>query len=309
MAKKNTNKEFNFKLYAVIVFFAVLAALVAITYTTYTSRYIALHPDRVAENFVDTIVQNGDGYNAYKSTVASKNMKYGDFIRKYYMNPLIYKEAGYDPEKGTDGLKGFNEDDCKGEKTLGDDGTLQGQLIDKMYPLYEQLVSENGWDNYDKIYTEYFDELVKARKALYGDDYLSDEIMFTVLEANVLTYGQTLTGTEDTFDENTGVQLTKKQEGVYQKLYGEDYKLSVCAGDEKDVALNDWLASTDKDALSTYGINTEDVKEVKTFDVTVCAGDEKVTTVTVTVVKIKSSWYVDNTVTDTSALYEFYEIG
>lgn len=309
MAKKNTNKEFNFKLYAVIVFFAVLAALVAITYTTYTSRYIALHPDRVAESYVDTIVQTGDGYNAYKNTVASKNMKYGDFIRKYYMNPLIYREAGYDAEKGTDGLTGFNDDSFKGEKTKTDDGSLQGQLIDRMYPFYEKLVSENGWDNYDKIYTEYFNELVKVRKEIFGDDYLSDEVMFTALEANVLTYGQTLTGTEDTFDENTGVQLTKKQEGVYQKLYGEDYKLSVCASDEKDVALNDWLASTDKDALSTYGINTEDVKEVKTFDVTVCAGDEKVTTVTVTVVKIKSSWYVDNTVTDTSALYEFYEIG
>ena len=308
MAKKNA-KEFNFKLYAVAVFFAVLAALVAITYSTYTARYIALHPDRVAENFVDTIVQNGDGYNAYKNTVASKNMKYGDFIRKYYMNPIIYREAGYDPEKGTDGLKGFNEDDCKSEKTLNDDGTLQGQLIERMYPIYEELVSENGWDDYDKIYTEYFNELVKARKELYEDDYISDEIMFTVLEANVLTYGQTLTGTEDTFDENTGVQLTSKKEGVYEKLFGEDCKLSVTSCCGKDIALDEWLNETDKDALATYGISTDDVKEAKSFDVTVCAGDEKVTTVTVTVVKIKSSWYVDNTVTDTSALYEFYEIG
>ena len=104
MAKKNTNKEFNFKLYAVIVFFAVLAALVAITYTTYTSRYIALHPDRVAENFVDTIVQNGDGYNAYKSTVASKNMKYGDFIRKYYINPVVYRDTDYEIGGSTDGV-------------------------------------------------------------------------------------------------------------------------------------------------------------------------------------------------------------
>ena len=309
MAKKNSNKEFNFKLYAVIVFFAVLAALVAITYTTYTSRYIALHPDRVAENYIDTIVQTGDGYNAYKTTVASKNMKYGDFIRKYYMNPIIYRDAGYDPEKGTEGLTGFNDDSFKKEKTLNDDGTLQGQLIDLMYPLYEELVSENGWDNYDKIYTEYFDELVKARKELYGDDYISDEVMFTVLEANVLTYGEKLTGTEDTFDENTGIQLTKKQEGVYQKLYGEDYKLTVCADNEKDVALSDWLNATDKDALADYGIEADEIKQVKTFDVSVCAGDEKITTVTVTVVKIKSSWYVDNTVTDTSALYDFYEIG
>ena len=308
MAKKNA-KEFNFKLYAVAVFFAVLAALVAITYSTYTAKYIALHPDRVAENFVDTVVQNGDGYNAYKTTVASKNMKYGDFIRKYYMNPLIFRDEAYTPGTPTDAMKGYNDDSFKGEKSLNDDGTLQGQLIDRMYPLYEELVSENGWDNYDKIYTEYFDELIKARKEIYGDDYLSDEVMFTVLEANVLTYGQVLTGTEDTFDENTGIQLTKKQEGVYQKLFGEDYKLTVKADNEKSIELSDWLASTDEAALETYGIKADDVKEAKSFDVTVCSGDEKVATVTVTVVKIKSSWYVDNTVTDTSALYEFYEIG
>lgn len=309
MTKKNTNKEFNFKLYAVIVFFSVLAALIAITYTTYTSRYIALHPDRVAENFIDTVVQTGDGYNAYKSTVASKNMKYGDFIRKYYMNPLIFREGDYAPGTPTDALKGFNDDSYKGEKTLSDDGTLQGQLIDRMYPFYEKLVSENGWDNYDKIYTEYFNELIKTRKEIFGDDYLSDEVMFTALEANVLTYGQTLTGTEDTFDENTGIQLTSKKEGVYQKLYGEDYKLTVKSENEKALDLNEWLASTDKEALASYGIETSDVTEAKAFDVTVSADGKDVTTVTVTVVKIKSSWYVDNTVTDTSALYEFYEIG
>lgn len=309
MAKKNTGKEFNFKIYAVIVFFAVLAALVAITYTTYVSRYIALHPDRVAESYVDTIVQTGDGYNAYKNTVASKNMKYGDFIRKYYMNPLIYREAGYDAEKGADGLTGFNDDSFKGEKTKTDDGSLQGQLIDRMYPFYEKLVSENGWDNYDKIYTEYFNELVKVRKEIFGDDYLSDEVMFTALEANVLTYGQTLTGTEDTYDENTGAQLTSKKEGVYQKLYGEDYVLSVKADGGRDINLADWLGSTDKEALSAYGIEADEVKQAKAFDVTVYACDKEIAKITVTVVKIKSSWYVDNTVTDTSALYELYEIG
>ena len=307
MAKKNA-KEFNFKLYAVAVFFAVLAALVAITYSTYTARYIALHPDRVAENYIDTVVQTGDGYNAYKNTVASKNMKYGDFIRKYYMNPLIFRDEAYTPGTPTDAMKGYNDEAFMGERSLNDDGTLQGQLIERMYPVYEELVSENGWDNYDKIYTGYFDELIKVRKEIYGDDYLSDEVMFTVLEANVLTYGQTLTGTEDTFDENTGAQLTSKKEGVYEKLYGEDCKFTVKADNEKAIALSDWLASTDEAALETYGISTDDVKEAKSFDVTVCAGDEKVATVTVTVVKIKSSWYVDNTVTDTSALYEFYEI-
>ena len=317
MAKKSTNKEFNFKLYAIVVFFAVATALVAITYSTYVSRYIALSPEKVATNFVDTVAQTGDGYNAYKNTVASKNMKYGDFIRKYYMNPLIFRDGDYSPNSPTDALKGYNDDSFKGEKTLNDDGTLAGQVIDTMYPVYEKLVSENGWDNYDKIYTEYFNEFIKVRKEVFGDDYLSDEVMFTALEANVLTYGQKLTGTEDTFDENTGAQLTKKQEGVYEKLYGEDYKLTTFVSTRHDNAnkdlLKEYLANLDEETFKTYGIEKDDISDIKICTVYVSPeginADVTIAEIDVTVVKIKSSWYVDNTVTDTSALYEFYEIG
>ena len=85
MAKNKTAKEFNFKLSAVIVFFGVLAALVAIVYTTFVSRYTAFHPEEVAKTYVDTIAQTGDGYNAYKNSLLSKSRKYGDFIREYYI--------------------------------------------------------------------------------------------------------------------------------------------------------------------------------------------------------------------------------
>lgn len=309
MAKKNTNKEFNFKLYAIIVFFAVAAALVAITYITYTSRYIALHPDRVATNFVDTIVQTGDGYNAYKNTIVSKSGKYGDFIRKYYMNPIIFRDTDYGIDTSTDALKGYNDDSYKGEKTLNDDGTLMGQVIDTMYPYYEELVSEKGWDNYDLIFTSYLDKLVEVRKKVFGDDYISDEVMFTALESNVLTYGEKLTGTEDEFDENTGIQTSFKAEGVYEKLYGEDYKFTVSLLKETDLDLEKYLAGIDEKAFEAYGVGKDDIKSVKIMDVAVHCGEKEIATVAVTVVQIKSSWYVDNTVTDTSALYEFYEIG
>jgi hypothetical protein len=44
-----------------------------------------------------------------------------------------------------------------GEKTKTDDGTLAGQVIDTMYPYYVKLIeNNNGWDNYDVIFTEYF---------------------------------------------------------------------------------------------------------------------------------------------------------
>ncbi len=308
MKKTETNKEFNFKLYAVIVFFSMLAALVIITYTTYTSKYIAFHPEKVAKTYVDTAVQTGDGYNAYKNAVISKSSKYGDYIRKYYMYPVIYREAGYTAEKGTDGLKGFNDDSFKGEKTLGDDGSLAGKVIDTMYPYYQQLILENGWDKYDTVFTSYFDKLVEVRKEVFGDDYMTDEIMFTALESNVRTYGETLTGTEDEFDENTGMQISFKSEGVYQKTYGEDYKFTVNVEAEKDLDLAEYIKGIDKEAFATYGVNTEDIKAAKSFEVKVNCGEMVIAETTVNVIRLGKSWYVDNTQTDTSFLYSFYEI-
>ncbi len=299
MAKNKTAKEFNFKLYAVIVFFGVLAALIAIVYTTFVSRYTAFHPEEVAKTYVDTVVQTGDGYNAYKNSLLSKSRKYGDFIREYYMYPLIEKGA-------KDGVEGFNDDSYKGEKTLNDDGSLQGQLIDTMYPYYDELVTVNGWDNYDLIFTSYFEKLVAERKAIFGDDYMSDEVMFTALEANVRTYGEKLTGTEDVFDENTGMQTSFKTEGAYEKAFGEDYRILTEVIDETDLDLEIYLSQVNEKALESYKIAKEDITAVKELAVKVSCG-EKVTEVTVVVVQIGRSWYVDSAKTATSALYSFAE--
>ena len=69
------------------------------------------------------------------------------------------------------------------------DGSLQGQVIDTMYPYYVELIA-NGWDDYDTIFTQYFAKLVEVRKEVFGDDYMTDEIMFAALEGNVKTYGK-----------------------------------------------------------------------------------------------------------------------
>lgn len=301
MAKNKTEKEFNFKLYAVVVFFAVLISLVAIVYTTFTSRYIAFDSRKVAETYVDTIVQTGDGYNAYKLSLLSKNGKYGDFIRKQYMYPLIEKGAK-DEE-----ITGFNHDSYKGEKTLNDDGSLQGKLIDTMYPFYEKLIAENGWDNYDLIFTSYFDKLIEERKAIFGDDYMSDEVMFTALEANVRTYGEKLTGTEDEFDENTGLQTSVKSEGLYEKAFGEDYRITtVSEGVSVHAALEPYLAEASEKDFEMYGISKDDISDHEQLGIEVVCG-EKRATVNITVVKIGKSWYVDPSCSDTSELYEFYK--
>ncbi len=302
----NKEKTFNAKAYAIIVFCVILAALIAITTFTFTSKYIGFHPEEVARTYVDTIVQLGDGYNAYKNALPSVNYKYGDFVRVYYMYPVIYRDTeGYTVGGDLDGLKGYNDDEFKGEKTLNDDGSLNGKLIDEMYPTYVKLMME-GWDDYDKVYTEYFKVLVEKREEIFGDKYMSDEVMFTALEANVATFGDSLTGTEDIVDENSGVQLSEKSIGKYQTAFGEDYKLTSTVKSENEISLEDVKSSLDKDVLSTYKIALDDITDAKSFTIEVKPADSSVVvTVDVTVVKLGDFWYVDNTNVDTAWLYSF----
>ncbi len=305
----NKEKTFNYKVYAVAVFAVILALLVLITTFTFKAKYIGFHPEEVARNYVDTIVQSGDGYNAYKNALPSVNYKYGDYIRVYYMYPVIYRDAeGYTVGGDLDGLKGYNDDEFKGEKTLNDDGSLNGKLIDEMYPIYVELLSD-GWDNYDKIYTEYFKALVEKREAIFGDKYMSDEVMFTALEANVASYGDSLTGTEEIYDENSGVQLSEKSIGKYQTVYGEDYKFTTRIVGEKEVALDEVKANIDQDMLKTYGITLDDITDARSYTVSSTTEDDETRAVAedVVVVKIKDFWYVDNTSIDTSYLYNFYK--
>lgn len=307
----NKEKTFNTKAYAIAVFCIILAALVVITTLTFKAKYIGFHPEEVARTYVDTIVQTGDGYNAYKNALPSVNYKYGDYIREYYMYPVIYRDTeGYSIGISGDerkALKGYNDDSFKGEKTANDDGSLNGKLIAEMYPIYIDLVT-NGWDDYDKIYTEYFKVLVEKREAIFGDKYMSDEVMFTALEANVKSYGESLTGTEDVIDENSGVQLSEKSIGAYQTAYGEDYKFTTTVKGENEISLNDAKKAINADALATYKVTLDDIKDAKNFTVEVKTADGTVVaSVNVTVVQIKDFWYVDNTTVDTTSLYGFYK--
>lgn len=305
MAKKE--KTFPVKLYALLAFFAVAALLAVIVTVTFQTKYTGYHPEEVARVYADTVVQTGDGYNAYKNALPSVNDKYGDFIREQYMYPVIYREAGYKPGEKTDELTGFNDASYMGEKSKTDDGSLQGQVIDTMYTYYVELVG-NGWDDYDTIFKNYFAKLVEVRKEVFGDDYMTDEIMFAALEGNVKTYGKSLTGTEDVFDENSGEQLESKSIGAYQTAYGEDYKFTTVVLSENEIALDAYKAGLDTDRLAVYGISADEITAVKSFAVGVQTEDgATVTQATVVVVKIGSTWYVDNTVTDTAPLYNFYK--
>ena len=301
-------KGFNLKIYTAVTFFVIAGLLATITVATYKSRYNGFSPEKTTIAFVQSIVETGDGYNAYKNTIVSKNYKYGDFIREYYMYPVIYAECDYEIGGETDNLKGFNDESYMGEKTLNDDGSLSGQVIDTMYDYYADLMKKyKGWDNYDGIFTDYFKELCKVREEVFGDKYMTDEIMFTALESNVRTYGESLTGTEDEFDANTGIQTSVKTTGAYEKAFGEDYKFTYEIKETVDLSCSNapW-SEIDKhaDMLETYKTNTNDMSGLYYVTVEIKANGETIATQEIHVVKIKSTWYVDNTTIDTTALYE-----
>ncbi len=304
-------KGFNSKIYAAVVFFVIAGLLATITVTTYKSRYNGFSPEKTATAFVQSIVETGDGYNAYKNTIVSKNYKYGDFIREYYMYPVIYAESEYKPGDSLDGLKGYNDDSYKGDKTLNDDGTLSGQVIGTMYDYYVALMEKHGsWDYYHGFFTDYFKELVKVREEVFGDKYMTDEIMFTALESNVRTYGESLTGTDEEFDANTGVQISNEMTGAYQKAFGENYKFTyeaVKTEDVKDISYYNDKGSGIASELVKYKIGFSDITEAKTVTIDILENGEKVCTQVVTVVKINSTWYVDCKNTNTAELYTFYK--
>lgn len=306
MAKEN--KKFNYGLYSVLVFIIVAAVLVLITSLTFKSKYVAFDKEKVAVNFVDTVAQKGDGYNAYKFTLASKSEKYGDFVRRQFMYPIIYPgyEAGMDKDAFKELKKtGLDTDEHKSDATKNDDGSLAGEVAKRMLGYYEELMKNGGWDDYSKVYTSYFNKLIEVRKEVFGDDYMSDEVMFTALEANVASYGNSLTGTKKTLaaDEKTVIQ--EESTGLYQTAFGKDYKFTTTVKGSEDVKdLDAYKAALSKEVLDTYGVSADDITAAsKVFVEVALENGEVVASCEVTEVKIGSKWYVDNTSTNTDALY------
>ena len=299
------NKTFNVKTYAIVAFFVVAALLASITTITFASKYTGFNPDKVAVAYVESIVNRGDGYNAYKNSLISKNYKYGDYIREYYMYPVIYAECDYNPGDDTDELKGYNDESYMSDKTKNDDETLAGKVIETMYPFYTNLINSNeGWDNYDVIFKKYFKKLTEVRENIFGDKYITDEIMITALEANVAAYGDSLTGTEEVIDENTGLKTSEKTLGVYEKKYGEDCKFTYSVTKVNEYTNVDGYkkALATKD-IESYKISADDIKEAAGVAVEVKVGDKTVATISVNVVKIGNTWYVDNFNTHTEKLH------
>lgn len=319
MAEK---KEFKAGVYGVLAGVIVAVILVILTVFAFTTRYTAFSPEKTAQTYVDGIVQTGDGYNALKSTLVSKNQKFGDFVINAYMRPYV-----------NDGK------DVKKNDQIGTGSAEETQMLDQiyedMYGVYCELMVTVGLDDYDTFYNTYFSKLKDERKAVLGDDFMNTEFMFGVFEANVAKYGESLTGTEEQLAQDKKTILKEASTGKYQELYGEDYTLTSTVVEAKDLDLTEYVAEyknrigavansgeakadqygvTDVDEKHKFKSNmisayekldcSQDISAVKSIVVEVKnQKDNVVATQEVYVVQIGNSWYVDNTNTDTSALY------
>lgn len=323
MAK--TKKGFRAGLYGVVSGILVAAILVGMTVFAFTTRYNAFSPEKVAQSYADTIVQTGDGYNALKVSLVSKNQKFGNFVINAYMAPYINDNSG--KKKG--------EPKVEQNKAIGTGSKEETKLLDQiyntMYVYYEELMATVGLENYDEFYSRYFDMLKQVRVAVLGDDYMDTDFMFSVFESNVQTYANKLTGTKKKLaaDEKTVIQ--KASTGVYQEMYGKEYKLTTTVTNTTELSADEVKAYADgykdrivplaqKNASVADSLDEEKSAAMKeafdnlnvadsieavdecTVEVTNQKGDV-VATVQVYVVRIGNSWYVDNSNTNTAELY------
>lgn len=314
MADKKEKKGFRVGAYAVFAGVVVAVVLVLLTIFAFTTRYTAFSPEKVAVAYTDCIVQTGDGYNAYKQTLVSKNQKFGNFVIDAYMTPYI-----------NDG------DDVEQNKIIGSGTEEETKLLDgiyaTMYDYYVELVNTYGFDNYDAIFSNYFAKLKEVRVATLKDDYMSTDFMFGVFEANVASYGESLTGTEQELAKDNKTVLKEATVGKYQEMFGEDYKFTTTVTGSKELEgaeleaylaeykqraeslaptvpdfVNDEQKATMNEANAKINC-AEDITSVAEVDLEVKNGDSVVANQKVFVVKIGNSWYVDQTNVDTSALY------
>ena len=292
MAETKEKKGFNAALYAVIAGIVVAVLLALITIFAFTTRYTGFSAEKVAQAYVDTIVQTGDGYNAYKNTLVSINQKFG-------MKPYINEDA----EKASFVGTGSDEEITKTD-----------EVYDTMYEYYVGLVAKYGLDDIDAIFNDYFAKLTEVRKEIFGDEYMDTDFMFSVFESNVTKYGKSLTGTEEEYGADGKTVIQEASTGKYQEIYGNDYKerITPVASSGEAKADKFGLKDTDKkntpksDMIGAFEKldNSNDISAVAKCTVDVTLEDGKsVASQQVYVVKIGNTWYVDNTNVDTSALY------
>lgn len=300
MAKemKQENKKFNltYAVVSVIAFIVVAAGL--ITYY-YISHFIMFSPEKVAGQYVMNTVE-GDGYDALKYSTMSVNQKMGDYLREHYINQYVKENDGTAPKL-----------------TAEQEGEKLTAILEKMYPEFVLLNDTVGFENYDELFSTYFEEYVKAHKEIYGNDFISDEDMFTCIEGNLATYIEVQKLQNETLYGN-GKEYADKYLTIGAKTDEDDpyiagYHIETLINEitiEKDSskikAYVDSLSDSQKKAYESFGINTDDISAYATVTVrnAVTGEGEKAVIdeqnadfsanpTVLTLIKIGSQWYVD----------------
>ena len=318
---KKEKKAFNLRLYAVLTVIVLTAVIVCITVFTFKSTYTAFSPEKVASGYVDGIAQSGDGYNAFKLTLVSKDQKFGSFITDAYMAPYVNEDAEQAGFVGT-----------------GSDEEVKAidSVYETMYDYYCVLLDKYGFDDYDSLFSRYFAKLSEVRKEVYGDEYMDTEFMFGAFESNVDKYCKSLTGSDEVLAADGKTVLSEATKGIYQEKFGDDYAISAVVSHSDELTSSqveeyvsafrgriEELASSGaakaEESGFEYGSEKADAMidafkkldcsdqigavEKITVKVSVNEDDSPLTELDVYVVKIGSSWYVDQTNIDTSVLY------
>lgn len=316
-------KQFKAGAYGVIAAILVAVMLIGLTAFAFISRYNGFSDEKIALSYADTIVQTGDGYNALKVSAVSKNQKFGTFVTDAYMAPYINdgEEVEQNPAIGT----GTEEE-----------AQLLDSIYNTMYDFFLELINNIGLENYDEFYSTYFAKLKEVRADVLNDEYMDTDFMFSVFESNVETYGESLTGTEEKLADDEKTVIKEASTGIYQTMFGTDYKLTATVKDKKILSDDEVKAYADgyKDRIVTFiqngdtkaenlesekqdkmiaaydNLNVADsINGVSVCTVSVCddKGNEVAST-EINVIKIGNTWYVDNTNSDTSPLYLAYSI-
>lgn len=313
-----SKKGFKAGLYGVIAGVLVAAILVGLTVFAFTTRYNAFSPEKVAQSYADTIVQSGDGYNALKVSLVSKNQKFGNFVINAYMAPYVNDDKS-----------------VKQNKAIGTGSKEETKLLDTiyntMYDYFDNLAKTVGLQNYDAFYSDYFEKLKEVRVEVLKDDYMDTDFMFSVFESNVQTYADQITGTEEKLAADEKTVLQEASTGIYQELYGKDYKLTTTVTDTKELSSDEVktyadgyksriseiidngkkkaesLSDDKKEAMIEAYENldvSDSIEAVDECGIEVTTQDgEVVATSTIYVVKIGNSWYVDNSNSNTAPFY------
>lgn len=287
--------------YAIVSVIAIIVLFSVLVTAYYKNNYIMFSPENVAEQYVENTAEN-DGYDALKYTVLIKNTKFGNFISENYMDKYIDENA------------------TAPAMTAEEEGEKLTLLLDRMYPVFTDLVDLYGFENYDKLFSEYFAAYVPCYEEIYGNKAFTTDDMFSALEGNLGTY-------MDEYAYNCEVLYGKGKEYADYYLgknkavlsdddekYSAGYTITADTSlvreydDDEVKAYTSSLTSGQKAAYEHFGISANDISavaEVKTVKVLSGVGDKDAIAQKnvefaehpeiITLVKIGHQWYVDFT--------------